>query len=458
MVSRRTLILTFCLTLTIASRIPVSLSQSTEILVLPNSIIIGISNNFLADINITDLPDFSAFEINLAYDPSLLNVYSMSVNIPWNDTGYTISEQEGTIYIYGFNWESSLIGNLNLATIDFYAEKMGNTTLHLYETYLYDKDMIEIPHTTSDGNVEILGMLNLQAETDKQTYYLQDCVNIYGNVSMETIPIYNSLVAIQVDTPATSPELRVFRTTTSGQVPAELSAEILSVTPCDSEGNPKSSFNENSYAYFNVIVKNNLGTTINVLETVTLFDKASAPFASALLMGPVIGGGIAGWRAPIYLPSNTPAGNATAYACLFSDFPMANGTAYCPETSATFQIISGKTTTLPPAPEGQASPGSFNCTFRLGLSGGVDTYNVYVTSVYKIQSNETQVFFSASLLGDFNADGVVGPGDFYLFSKAYGSTLGDPSGRYFPEADFNKDEKIGPYDFYLFGKNYGLRI
>ena len=454
----RTLVLIFCLTLAMVSRIPLSFSQSTEILVLPNSIMISIFNNFSVDINITNSPDFFAFEVNLAYNPSLLNVSSVSLNIPWSSTGYTINEQEGTIYIYGFNWELSLAGNLSIATITFYAEKMGNTTLHLYETYLYDKDMIEIPHITSDGNVEILGILNLQAATDKQTYYIQDYVNIYGNVSMETIPINDSLIAIQVDTPATSPELRVFRTTTTGQVPEELSAEILSVTPCDSEGNPKSSFNVNSYAYFDVVVKNNLDTTINVLETVTLFDKASAPFGFALLMGPVIGESIAGWRAEILLPSDTPAGSATAYACLFSDFPMQNGTAYCPEKSATFQIISGKTTTLPPAPEGQASLGSFNCTFRLGLSGGIGTYNVYVTSIYKIQSNETQTNFSTSLLGDFNLDGVVGPYDFYLFSKAYGSALGDPSGRYFPEADFNKDEKIGPYDFYLFGRNYGLRV
>lgn len=448
----------FLFLILISAIIPLSNSQSTEILVSPSSLIISVLDYFSIDINLVNSPLFVAFEVNLAYDPVLLNVSNVVFNIPWSNVGYTHNEDEGTLYIHGFNWESGLSGNLSFATVTFHAEAMGNTPLHLYDTKLYDESVTEIPHTTSDGNVEVLGMLNLNAETNKQIYSIYESVSIYGNVSMEGISINNSLIAIQVDA---QQRPLLYRTVTTGEVPTELPAEILSITPCDNMGNPKSSFNAGSYAYFDVTIRNNLATTLNILQTVTLFDCTGAPIREQgheppLIMGPLIGGSIGEWRAEIPIPSNTPAGIAKAYTCAFSDFPRSNGTAYCPEKSATFQIISGKTTTLPLVQQGEAPLGSFNYTFRLGLYGGLGVYNASVTSVYKIKSDATKMNFTVSLLGDFNGDGKVGPSDFFRFARAYGSKLGEPA--YFPEADFNQNEKIDPSDFYVFARNYGISV
>lgn len=60
---------------------------------------------------------------------------------------------------------------------------------------------------------------------------------------------------------------------------------------------------------------------------------------------------------------------------------------------------------------------------------------------------------TVALLGDLDASGKVGPYDFYLFSRAYGSTPEMPNWN--PNCDFDNSGKVGPYDFYLFARNYG---
>jgi hypothetical protein len=434
-------------------KIPITYSSPTQILVSPNSRIVNVGNNFSININLADPPEFAGFELNLAYDPLLLNVTSVTVNLPWSFTGYVLDEDAGTVYIYGWNLEQPLVGSHTLATVIFYAEKMGNTTLDLYNTHLYDKNTNEIPHEALDGYAEILGILDLAAKTDKQAYYFLDSVSVYGNVTMEHIPINNSLVAIEIDSQQ-GPLL--FRTTTTSAPPTKPVVEIISVTPCDDQGNPKSSFTANGYAYFNVTVKNNIDETIQTLETVTAFDHTGAPFGYSLYMGPLSSGGVTEWIAQIFIPSSAPAGTAKAYASVFSDFPRSNGTALCPEKSATFQVLSGRDMPFPNVSQTPMSPGNFNYTFRLGLYGGLGNYNVYVTSLYKIQSDNWQSSFSTALLGDFDGDGHVGLKDYYLFARAYGRSSGDPN--YFPAADFNNDGKIGLYDFYRFMRNYGLSV
>ena len=60
------------------------------------------------------------------------------------------------------------------------------------------------------------------------------------------------------------------------------------------------------------------------------------------------------------------------------------------------------------------------------------------------------------LAADFNADGRVNAGDFYLLARAYGATPSSP--RWNPNIDVNEDGKIGPYDFYILSKNYGKNL
>lgn len=66
--------------------------------------------------------------------------------------------------------------------------------------------------------------------------------------------------------------------------------------------------------------------------------------------------------------------------------------------------------------------------------------------------------FDATLwtLCDFNNDSKVGPADFALFSRTYGSTPISPLWNSL--CDINRDDKVGPADFALFSRNYGKHI
>lgn len=433
--------------------IPTSYSSPTQIFISPNTTTVNIENNFPINITLINCPEFVGFDLRLAYDPSLLNVTSVTIDDYWTSNAYSVDEDTGTIYIYGYNLGQPVTGNFTLATVIFYAEKIGTTTLDLYDTHLYDRETTEIPHEALDGSAEIVGSLNLKAQTDSSAYYFLDKVSIYGNVTMGGMPLNNSLIAIEMISP-NGPLM--FRTTTTGAPPTNPAVEIVSVTPCDSQGNPKSSFYSNSKAYFNVTVESNLDVTVQALITVTTFDDTGAPFGYALHITPLYSGGPGWWIAEVFIPQNTPAGTSKVYACVFSDFPTSNGTALCPEKSATFQIFSGIDMALPDVSQTPTPPGTFNFSFRLGLYGGLGSYNISVTCVYRINSNSTQLSFPASLLGDFDGDGQVGIKDYYRFARSYGTSIGDPN--YFPEADFNSDGVINLKDFYRFARNYGLSV
>lgn len=57
------------------------------------------------------------------------------------------------------------------------------------------------------------------------------------------------------------------------------------------------------------------------------------------------------------------------------------------------------------------------------------------------------------LKGDIDGDGKSGLKDYYLFSRSYGSYVGNRS--YDWRCDFNGDGKVDPYDNYIFNRDYG---
>ena len=59
-----------------------------------------------------------------------------------------------------------------------------------------------------------------------------------------------------------------------------------------------------------------------------------------------------------------------------------------------------------------------------------------------------------TLFGDINLDGKVNNSDFFLFKKAFGTSIGQPG--YNPQFDFNSDGKINNTDFFQFKKDFGM--
>ena len=62
----------------------------------------------------------------------------------------------------------------------------------------------------------------------------------------------------------------------------------------------------------------------------------------------------------------------------------------------------------------------------------------------------------AALTSDFNGDGMVDFGDFYLFAGQFGASRGD--GRYEAKYDLDEDGTIGFGDFLIFAGDFGKEM
>ena len=92
-------------------------------------------------------------------------------------------------------------------------------------------------------------------------------------------------------------------------------------------------------------------------------------------------------------------------------------------------------------------------TLTLELAAPADTYIIFSNEKSLTTTVTLQINIELSLLGDVDGDGDVGPGDFYIFSGAYGTN--SPSN---PECDLDMDGDVDPADFYIFSGNYGQSI
>ncbi|MBA7492495.1 hypothetical protein ES702_03045 [subsurface metagenome] len=71
----------------------------------------------------------------------------------------------------------------------------------------------------------------------------------------------------------------------------------------------------------------------------------------------------------------------------------------------------------------------------------------------KVDKDLLKKMSNVEILGDIDADGYVDSSDFYIFSGAYGSSVGDSA--YNSAADLDADGDVDSSDFYTFSGNYG---
>jgi len=114
--------------------------------------------------------------------------------------------------------------------------------------------------------------------------------------------------------------------------------KTIEVTPCDHAGNPKGSFETGSMAYFKVKINNTALEPANLLMTINIYDLNNTAIGVASFQGSLTSG-LSTFIIGVPIPSSAHLGNATVYANAFTDWPRNGGTPYCPEISATFQII-----------------------------------------------------------------------------------------------------------------------
>jgi len=264
--------------------------------------------------------------------------------------------------------------------------------------------------------------LAVTVTTEKPAYYQGESILIYGNLTLDGVPVTDGLVGLQIqDSTNDTLTIRTSITGTISQVTPYV--KVWSVTPCDSNGNPKDSFKRRSLSYFKLSVTNFDIESRQVLMTVNLYDLNNVSFGLASLKTELSGQTTSYIILSIPIPTDATLGTATAYANAYTDWPIRGGTPYCNEVSAQFQI----TATIALAmPQNQQSTTvqttenyNYNLTFKLTPLAESGNYTVYATSEYQGRIALTNTTLRVLLKGDFDADDDIDYDDIVYFVTAY---------------------------------------
>jgi hypothetical protein len=301
-------------------------------------------------------------------------------------------------------------------------------------------------------------VLNITVTTDKQVYKIPNAgetVQINGNLTRNGSPVFNGLVALQVNTRIGA---FIYRTLHTGMIPTEeWKIEILSAYIGDSSGNPLTDVKRGSTIWIWIWYQNNLQDTVYTVIAFTIYSANGIPlFAYAPVAYSVPSGGP--WYSAYswMIPSDAELGVAEICASAFSDYPEYGGVPHCPEKSSTFNIISSATSTIQHTSKTvqlTQEIGTFNSSFYIPSKGGrLGNYTIYVNSYYGGQASDSTKF-EVILLGDANRDGKVSVADLVRTVNAVPSIPGDDN--WDPNADINGDNKVNVADVVIIVDNIG---
>lgn len=288
--------------------------------------------------------------------------------------------------------------------------------------------------------------LEVTVSTDKSAYGYREAVTVYGNVTFDGQPVENGLVGIQIQNPAN--RTIVLRTVPAGETPsASWQVEVISIISCDGSGNPRSSFNRKTFAYFKATVKNNDINSRNALVSINIYDIDFTPIGIAWQQQVIPPLGQTTFMPAIYLDEWVSTGSALACANVYTDWPKNNGYSYCPEKTVNFSITTTTAATYLDEPTFQ-SDGYYEGTFRVPpkeapYSG---TYFVAVGawSVGWKAFQNTTFTVEYQVPADFDDNHEIEIYDVIKVTGIYGAKSGDPEWN--PEMDLKPDGAIGIYD------------
>lgn len=297
--------------------------------------------------------------------------------------------------------------------------------------------------------------LALTIQTDKEIYDMGDALAINGTLTKDGTPASDALIALQIVDPAGYSF--IYRTLTTGIEPqGNWMIEILDVTPCDGSGNPKTSFRRGETANIKVKIRNNGDQSEYVLLVLNSYYLLSheTPFKAILYFQGTIPPGTLSFIPQIVIPEDAPICTSKVYANAYKELPENVGYAYCPERSATFNIVSSTTSSSSQKPEGIPQEGTYNCTFAIpNKYVRLGNYTAYVGTLYQREQAFAYTTFEVVLLGDINGDKIVDLFDAVLLSAASGSQPGDS--HWDPRCDINNDEVVDIFDAVILSSNAG---
>jgi len=151
----------------------VKAESSTVVYVNPPTVVAIPVENFTININVANVKNLYTYQFRLSWEPSLLNVTSVTEGPFLNAKGTYMTSFTQKIYntpdplgVSGYVYAACTLlaepataaasGNGTLVTVEFQANKAGNTSLHLHDTMLISPLLEEMPHGTEDGYSTII--------------------------------------------------------------------------------------------------------------------------------------------------------------------------------------------------------------------------------------------------------------------------------------------------------------
>jgi len=220
--------------------------------------------------------------------------------------------------------------------------------------------------------------LSITVTTDKPSYLTGEAINVQGQLTSAGSPIIG-LVALEIDDSFNSPV--VVRSLRTGTVSEGDQIQIVDFYPSDYQGNPQSSFETGTPAYFNITVYNNADTNLNVNIVATVYDANNVTLGlTAGFSGPIVGKTPIKNIVSLYIPQGATIGTATGFANALTDWPRNSGTPYTPEKSTSFQITGQGSTTINPIVQPQPPTGTYTTGFRLHTNARTGTYTAHAAA------------------------------------------------------------------------------
>jgi hypothetical protein len=292
--------------------------------------------------------------------------------------------------------------------------------------------------------------LNLTVNTDKNEYFFEEKATISGSLTGNGYEVIESFVALEVDTPYNLPY--AVRTFPMSSLPLTAPVTITELTPCSSDGTPKSSFPVNTMAYFKVTITNNAATSLDLKVIINPYDSSNASLGVVSNSVAVNSGNTLIAILSFPLERSAKSGPAFVYANVLSDFVKNGGLTLAREKGAAFTITGstqGNPVYLPLQPQGTYKT-YFKMHYRAYFTGN---YTIYASAEFMDQTATQNKIIKIELGGDVNKDGYVNLTDLVLLANAYASIPGDP--KWNPACDINKDGIVNLPDLVILAQNYG---
>jgi hypothetical protein len=432
------------------------------------------STGFTANITIAEATDLYQWNASLFYKSDILNITDV-VEGPFLKTGgttsFTVQIQNNYNATHGrlttscalVGAPAGVTGNGTLAVITFHVVGLGNTTLVLAQTALYDKAGTPLPFSTSDGyfdnmllakfyvippvlidptllppadfnitvavddvdglygyefnltyNARIITCIGILFNSPLGEPYFQpsfDVDNVAGFVWVK-VDFYPPATPIQTTTNETLVTI-FFRVKGMGSTVLDLTDTRMT----DPEGQPI--HHEAHDGFFATLIRD-----LTVTNVVPSTNQAYASWTVYINVTVLNKGNISEtFDVKAYYELTNLIGTITVH-----DLDPNN------ETTITF---AWNTTGVQPCHNYTISAEAIPVPFEINI-----TDNVFIDGKVKIV-----------LMGDLDHDGTVELQDFKIMSDAFGSYPGHP--RWSPEADLNQDGTVDLMDFWTLSKNFG---